>query len=76
MTVEGSYVAKSGAGEHDITLEMLGIHTDGCKNITEEQNSRYTEWLIDSIGRQTAASTQFYASLSVLMECMLRNTSC
>ena len=59
MTVDGSFVAKSCAGEHDITLEMLGIHADGCKNITEEQNSRYAEWLMDSIGRQMQLQPNF-----------------
>ena len=59
MTVDGSFVAKSCAGEHDITLEMLGINADGCKNITEEQNNRYAEWLMDSIGRETQLHPNF-----------------
>ena len=52
MTIEGSFVAKSCAGEHDISLTMLGVHADGCRNVTEEQNTRYAEWIIDAIGRQ------------------------
>ena len=59
MTVDGSFVAKSCAGEHDVTLSMLGVYADGCKNITNEQNHRYADWLMDSIGRKMQLRPNF-----------------
>ena len=52
MTVDGPFIAKSCAGDHDISLKMLGIHADGCKNITEKENNQYAKWIMNSIGRQ------------------------
>ena len=59
MTVDGSFVAKSCAGDHDVTLNMLGVYTDGCKNITRERSNRYSEWLMDSVGKQMQLEPNF-----------------
>ena len=51
VNVTGPFTAKSCAGDHDEGLRVLGLHEDGCTNITEAQNRNYTNWLNDMIGK-------------------------
>ena len=52
INVTGSFVAKSCAGDGDHGLNILGMHQDGCKNISDIQNKNYTKWINKSIGKQ------------------------
>ena len=49
VNITGSFVAKSCAGDEDQGLSILGMHQDGCKNITAKQNVRYTNWINRSL---------------------------
>ena len=51
VNVTGSFIAKSCSGDYDQGLDILGMHTDGCKNITSDQNQNYTEWINKMIGK-------------------------
>ena len=51
VNVTGSFIAKSCSGDYDQGLDILGMHTDGCKNITGDQNQNYTKWINKMIGK-------------------------
>ena len=51
VNVTGSFIAKSCSGDYDQGLDILGMHTDGCKNITSDQNQNYTKWINKMIGK-------------------------
>ena len=36
----------------DITLEILGLDQDGCKNLTKADNMRYTGWISNSFSNR------------------------
>ena len=50
MAIDGPLQVKGCAGDMDITLEMLGMDHDGCKNLTKAENKEYTEWISSSFG--------------------------
>ena len=50
MAIDGPSQVKSCAGDVDITLEILGLNADGCKNLTQAENMKYVEWISDSFG--------------------------
>ena len=50
MAIDGPLQVKGCAGDLDITLEILGMDQDGCKNLTEAENNEYTEWISSSFG--------------------------
>jgi hypothetical protein len=56
LIIEGSYVAKSCTVEDDVILMMLGVHEEGCKNVTEAQSKQYASWVNDSIGKQAQSA--------------------
>lgn len=45
MAIDGPLQVKGCAGDLDITLEILGMDQDGCKNLTEAENKKYTKWI-------------------------------
>ena len=51
VSVTGTFIAKSCAGDNDPGLKLLGIEEEGCKNITKAQNINYTKWINHSIGK-------------------------
>ena len=51
VNVTGSFIAKSCSGDHDEGLDILGMHQDGCKDISSDQNQNYTEWINRKIGK-------------------------
>ena len=58
VNVTSSFSAKSCAGDQDEGLSMLGLHHDGCRNITSAQNAKYTIWLNKMIGELPNYSVQ------------------
>ena len=50
LAIDGPSEVKSCAGDLDITLEILGLNTDGCKNLTKADNMKYVGWISDSFG--------------------------
>ena len=50
MTLDGPSQVKSCAGDLDITLEILGLDADGCKNLTKAESMKYVGWISDSFG--------------------------
>ena len=50
MAIDGPSQVKSCAGDVDITLEILGLNADGCKNLTKADNIKYVGWISDSFG--------------------------
>ena len=49
VNITGSFVAKSCAGDEDYGLAILGMNEDGCKNVTGDQNLKYTNWINKSL---------------------------
>ena len=58
LAIDGPLQVKSCVGDQDITLQILGVDADGCKNLTKLENFKYTNWISDSFfqGKQTSAS--------------------
>ena len=50
LVIDGPLQVKSCAGDMDITLEILGLHQDGCKNLTKTENTKYAGWITSSLG--------------------------
>ena len=50
LAIDGPLQVKSCAGDMDITLEILGLHQDGCKNLTKTENTKYAGWITSSLG--------------------------
>ena len=50
LAIDGPLQVKSCAGDMDITLEILGLDQDGCKNLTKAENTKYAGWITSSIG--------------------------
>ena len=48
MAIDGPLQVKGCAGDMDITLEILGLDQDGCKNLTKAENKEYSEWISSS----------------------------
>ena len=59
MAAEGNFVSKSCVGENDIILQLLGINEDGCRNISENQNNIFIQWMNQSVGGNTHFSPNF-----------------
>ena len=51
VSVSGSFIAKSCAGDEDHGLKILGMDQEGCKNVTRSQNEQYTKWINKSVGK-------------------------
>ena len=52
MAIDGPLQVKGCAGDMDITLEILGLDQDGCKNLTKAENKEYSEWISSSFGNE------------------------
>ena len=52
MAIDGPLQVKSCAGDMDITLEILGLMQDGCKNLTSADNMRYAGWISNSFANR------------------------
>ena len=50
MAIDGPLQVKGCAGDMDITLEILGLDQDGCKNLTKAENKEYSEWISSAFG--------------------------
>ena len=52
LAIDGPLQVKSCAGDMDITLEILELNQDGCKNLTKADNMRYTGWISNSFSNR------------------------
>ena len=52
LAIDGPLQVKSCAGDMDITLEILGLMKDGCKNLTKADNMRYAGWISNSFSNR------------------------
>jgi len=52
LAIDGPLQVKSCAGDMDITLEILGLNHDGCKNLTKADNMRYAGWISNSFSNR------------------------
>ena len=48
MAIDGPLQIKGCAGDMDISLEILGLDQDGCKNLTKAENKEYLECISSS----------------------------
>ena len=48
LAIDGPLQVKGCAGDFDITLEMLELDHDGCKNLTKAENKKYAEMISSS----------------------------
>ena len=63
LAIDGPLQVKSCAGDMDITLEILGLHQDGCKNLTKSENMKYAGWITSSLGHEKRTQLSSFTRL-------------